>query len=184
MKVLEIIGGPNGSGKSTFAKVHLREKHDTPYVNSDMIARGLTLNGNEMAQFEAGRIMLQTIDKYLQENRSFGFETTLSGRMWTSQIEQVKKQGYKIIIYFIYVNSIAVSLKRIKNRVKHGGHDIPKAIVKRRFERTFSNFIKLYAPLADEWYIIDNSNNGTEIANMKNGKMEILNEQAFKKYFS
>lgn len=183
-KTLEIIGGPNGSGKSTFAEVHWGKKHDALYVNSDSIARGFTLNGNKIAQFEAGKIMLQTIEKYLRENRSFGFETTLSGRMWKSQIVQAKKQNYKIILYFVYVKSISLSLERIKNRVKHGGHDIPKEIVKRRFERTFSNFIKLYAPLADEWYIIDNTNNGVEIANKRNERVNIIAPKKFQKYFS
>ena len=183
-KTLEIIGGPNGSGKSTFAKLHLGKRHGSLFVNSDSIALGLTLNGNKYAQFEAGRTMLQKIEKFLAENRSFGFETTLSGKIWTMYIRQAKTQGYKIILYFIYVNSIPLSLKRIKNRVKHGGHDIDKNIVKRRFKRTFLNFIGKYAPLADEWYIIDNSNKGVEIAQMKNGKAKIFDEKKFEKYFS
>lgn len=68
MKVLEIIGGPNGNGKTTFAEMYSGKRKDSLYVNSDSIARGLTLNGNEYAQFEAGRIMLETIEKYLKEN--------------------------------------------------------------------------------------------------------------------
>ncbi len=183
-KVLEIIGGPNGSGKSTFAEMHLGKKHGSLYVNSDSIARGFTLNGNEMAQFEAGRIMLETIQKYLNENRSFGFETTMSGKIWASHIGRAKAQGYKVIIYFVFVNSIALSLKRIKNRVRLGGHNIEKQTVKRRFQRTFSNFKNIYAPLADEWYIIDNSMNAIEIAHKKNGKETILNDSGFKKYFA
>ena len=184
MKILEIIGGPNGSGKSTFAEMHLNKKHDALYVNSDAIARGFTLNGNIMAQFEAGRIMLGQIEKYLSENRSFGFETTLSGKIWTRQIEKAKKQDYKIIIYFVYVDSITVSLQRIRNRVKHGGHDIPKDIVRGRFKRTFSNFMKLYARLADEWHIIDNTSSGVIIANKMDEKVNILDEKKFKRHFA
>ncbi len=183
MKELIIIGGPNGSGKSTFAEVQFAKSHDLLYVNSDSIARGFTLNGNAMAQFEAGRIMLEQIEKYLNENRSFGFESTLSGKIWTKQIGRARKQEYKIIIYFVYVDTIAISLKRIKNRVKHGGHNIPKDIVKRRFKRTFSNFIKLYSPLADEWHIIDNTSNGIIIANRIDEKTNIMDEKKFKKHF-
>lgn len=184
MKILEIIGGPNGSGKSTFAETALLKRKESLYINSDSIARGLTLNGNEYAQYEAGRFMLKKIEDCLKSNRSFSFETTLSGKIWVSHIRQAKKQGYKIIIYFVFVNSIPISLSRIKNRVKHGGHDIPKDIVKRRFARTFSNFSKLYSPLADEWHVIDNTNKPTVIAERKNGKEKIFNVKLFEKHFS
>jgi predicted ABC-type ATPase len=38
-----------------------------------------------------------------------------------------------------------------------GGHDVPSDVVKRRFGRSLSNFFNLYAPLADEWALFDNS---------------------------
>jgi predicted ABC-type ATPase len=38
-----------------------------------------------------------------------------------------------------------------------GGHDVPSDVVKRRFGRSLSNFFSLYAPLADEWALFDNS---------------------------
>ena len=41
----------------------------------------------------------------------------------------------------------------------------------------------LYAPLADEWFVIDNSDNGKVIAAKKNKKEKILDAKIFKKYF-
>ena len=38
-----------------------------------------------------------------------------------------------------------------------GGHDAPRDVVKRRFGRSLNNFFSLYAPLADEWTLFDNS---------------------------
>ena len=38
-----------------------------------------------------------------------------------------------------------------------GGHDVPSDVVKRRFGRSVHNFFNLYAPLADEWTLFDNS---------------------------
>jgi predicted ABC-type ATPase len=184
MKTLEIVGGPNGSGKTTFAEIILGKRKSSLYVNSDSIARGFTINGNEYAMFEAGRIMLEIIKRYLKEGRSFGFETTMSGKIWSSYIHQAKQQGYRIVMYFVYVNSIALSFKRIQTRVKYGGHFVDKKIVKRRFKKTFSNFIKLYAPLADEWHIIDNSNNPVEIAYKTQNIEKILHPKKFQKYFT
>ena len=182
-KTLEIIAGPNGSGKTTFAETALLRRKNSLYINSYSIARGLTLNGSEYAQYEAGRFMLEKIGDCLKNNLSFSFETTMSGKIWASHIRQAKKQGYKVILYFVFVKSIPLSLQRIRNRVKHGGHDIPKEVVKRRFKRTFSNFMKLYAPMADEWYVIDNSAESVLIAKKKNSKEYIISKKKFSKYF-
>ena len=46
---------------------------------------------------------------------------------------------------------------RVKLRVSMGGHDVPSDVVKRRFGRSLGNFFTLYAPLADEWTLFDNS---------------------------
>lgn len=182
-KTLEIIAGPNGSGKTTFAETALQKRKNALYINSDSIARGLTLNGSEYAQYEAGRFMLKKINDCLKNNLSFSYETTMSGRIWTSHLRLAKKQGYKIIIYFVFVDSVQLSLKRIQSRVKNGGHDIPKDIVLRRFKRTFANFTNLYSPFADEWHIIDNTTFPTEIARKENYRTEIFYKDKFQIHF-
>ena len=96
-KTLEIIAGPNGSGKSTFAETALKKRKESLYINSDSIARGLTLNGSAYAQYEAGRFMLKQIDDCLKQNLSFSFETTMSGRIWISHIRQAKKHGVELL---------------------------------------------------------------------------------------
>ena len=183
-KTLEIIAGPNGSGKTTFAESALLKRKDLLYFNTDAIARGLTLNGSKYAQYEAGRVLLKYVDESIKENRSFSFETTMSGRIWMTHMSKAKEQGYKIVIYFVFVNSISLSLKRIKNRVKFGGHDIPEEIVKRRFKRTFANFSKLYSPFADEWFVVDNSKEPVIIAQKMDNQIEILNKELFNKLFN
>lgn len=182
-KTIEIFAGPNGSGKTTFGEKTFAKRKDVIYLNPDKIAAGLSINGGDVSQFEAGRILFRKVDDCLARNISFAFETTMSGKVWLSIIKKAKKQGYKINIYFLFVQTIDLSLKRIKKRVSLGGHDIPKSVVKRRFRKTFNNFINLYSPLADEWFIIDNSFNGNFIAQKKNKKTEIFDKTIFKNYF-
>lgn len=182
-KILEIIAGPNGSGKTTFAETGLIKKEKIFSINSDTIARGLTPNGNPQANFAAGRFMIQAIETALKSKKSFSFETTFSGKIWSWHIRRAKEAGYRIIIYFIFVRSVELSLKRIKYRVKHGGHDVPEKIVRRRFYRTFHNFKSTYMSLADEWYVIDNSNKPIVIAQKKNQDIKIIDKNIFNRFF-
>ena len=41
-------------------------------------------------------------------------------------------------------------------RVKQGGHDIPVAVIKRRFHRSLKNLFGLYIPLVNRWKLFDN----------------------------
>jgi predicted ABC-type ATPase len=38
-----------------------------------------------------------------------------------------------------------------------GGHDVPEAIVRRRYRRGLRNFFDLYQPLATTWQMYDSS---------------------------
>ncbi len=59
--------------------------------------------------------------------------------------------------YFMWIPDAELSLKRIEGRVAEGGHDIPEAVVRRRFDRSLRNFWTLYRPLAESWTVYDNS---------------------------
>ncbi len=183
-KTIEIFAGPNGSGKTTFARSMMLGRTDLLSFNSDVIASGLKHGKKDTIQFEAGRYMLQSIEKALKKNESFSFETTFSGKLWKAYLENAKKNGYKIIIYFVFVNNIELSMKRIKKRVKTGGHDVESKIIKRRFKRTFENMMKLYAQLADEWYLVNNSGKlPVIIAYSEEKTVNILDEKTFNKLF-
>ena len=80
-----IIAGPNGAGKTTFAQEFLPGEAGCPhFVNADLIAAGLSPFTPELAALRAGRIMLEQIHEHAQKGDSFAFETTLSGRIYTS----------------------------------------------------------------------------------------------------
>lgn len=185
IKTIEIFAGPNGSGKTTFAKSILEKRKNFLSFNSDVIASGLTKGAQDSIQFEAGRFMLQNVEKAIAQGKSFAFETTFSGKLWHNHLENAKQKGYKIVIYFLFVESIEMSLKRIQKRVKAGGHDVEKKIVRRRFKRTFHNMMSLYSRHADEWYLINNS--GTKprvIALRMNNNVVISDEKTYNKFFS
>lgn len=62
--------------------------------------------------------------------------------------------------------SFALFLRQLKvqgYQVAMGGHDVPTDVIRRRFDRSLSNFFSLYTPLADRWLVFDNSVTGTAV---------------------
>jgi predicted ABC-type ATPase len=153
-----IIAGPNGAGKTTFARKFLPKYADCRnFINADLIAQGLAPFSPEAAAIRAGRLMLSEIKLLAKRRVSFGFETTLAGRTYLKLIRQLKEEGYRAHFFFLWVKNVDVALARVKDRVAKGGHDVPEAFVRRRFERSVHNFLREYRALADSWYLFDNS---------------------------
>ena len=55
------------------------------------------------------------------------------------------------------MRSPELAVERVRSRVRLGGHNVPEAVVRRRFLSGARNFFRLYRPLADTWGIYDNS---------------------------
>lgn len=158
MPSVYIIAGPNGAGKTTFAREFLPNYADCRnFVNADLIAQGVSPFSPEAAAFRAGRLMLEEINLLMRRGVDFGFETTLSGRSHLNLIRRLKQRGYATHFFYLWVPSVDLALSRIRERVSRGGHDVPEAVVRRRFDRSVRNFLIQYRSLADSWILYDNS---------------------------
>ena len=77
-KNVYIIAGANGSGKTTFANKFLPDYVKCPnFVNSDLIAQGLSPFRPELAAMKAGRLVIEQMRDLAKKNLDFAFETTL-----------------------------------------------------------------------------------------------------------
>jgi len=153
-----IIAGPNGAGKTTFAREFLpNEAHCTNFVNADLIAAGLSPFDPARAARQAARMMLDTIGHLVQAGESFVFETTLSGKAWLHRIRQWQALGYRVSLIFLLLPEVELAIARVAERVKQGGHGIPEAVIRRRFDKGLQNFKAFYAAEVDEWILYDNS---------------------------
>jgi predicted ABC-type ATPase len=153
-----VIAGPNGAGKTTFAREFLPNyAHCKNFINADLIAQGVAPFSPETAAFRAGRLMLEEIGLYAKRGESFGFETTLAGRSFVSLIRGLKKAGYQVHFFYLWVSTEHVALARVRARVLAGGHDVPERTLRRRFDRSIRNFLLLYRPLGNSWILFDNS---------------------------
>lgn len=145
---LLVFAGPNGSGKSTITK-------GIPicgtYVNADEIKRNSKCTDLEAAQ-EAEQIR----QMLLKANMDFTFETVLSTERNLELLQQAKVQGYEIHAVFVLTNNPIINVKRVKSRVKAGGHDVPDEKIISRYEKSLRNISRLVR-IADHTRIIDNS---------------------------
>lgn len=158
MPTLYIISGCNGAGKTTASYTMLPEMLNCrEFVNADSIAVGISPFQPEKVAFGAGRVMLHRINQLIKSRTNFAFETTLSTRIYEQKIKECKKNGYKIILVYFWLNSTGLAIERIKLRVKKGGHNIPVNVVKRRYQRGLQNLFRKFLPLSDYWLIFDNS---------------------------
>jgi predicted ABC-type ATPase len=64
---------------------------------------------------------------------------------------------YRVEIIYLRISSPPLALRRIAARVKQGGHNVPSGDVRRRFSRSWNNFVTYYRLLADAWSVYDNS---------------------------
>ena len=92
----------------------------------------------------------------IDEKDNFAFETTLSTRSYVSLIKKARANGYKITLLYFWLTSPGFAKQRVADRVRQGGHNIPDEVVERRYYRGISNLMNLYAPIVDNWTVIDN----------------------------
>lgn len=158
MPKLYIIAGCNGAGKTTASYAVLPGVLECrEFVNADEIAKGLSPFNPSSVAIEAGRLMLRRIGELLTAGVSFSVETTLSTRTYINLIQQAQDHGYVVSLIYFWLNSPELAIERVKQRVANGGHDVPAAIVRRRYRSGLENFFHIYMPCVDYWMLADNS---------------------------
>ena len=126
-------------------------------LDADLIAAGLAPFAPETAAIKAGRLMLEEIDHSVKHGESFAFETTLSGLGYLRHIAQWRAQGYRVSLFFLSLPNADTAIARVAERVRQGGHDIPQAVIQRRFTAGLRNFQRRYRIAVDDWALYDNS---------------------------
>lgn len=177
--ICHVVAGANGSGKTTFALHFLPRYADClEFVNPDLIAGGLSPFDPTRSAVKAGRLVLERVKELSDVRRDFGFETTLSGRGYLAWLDTLKKGGYRIHLYYLWIPDTAILTARIRQRVAAGGHFVPDADVLRRRERSV-RLLKAYAALANKLRLFDNSGPTPVLVYEKNGDTVIYDAVRF-----
>lgn len=166
MKIFTIIGGVNGCGKSSLTGSLKAERTDLGIiVDPDKLTA--ELGGDE---YEGGKLAVERLEHALADGVSFTQETTLSGGYTRKLARRAREQGYYIRLYYIGLDTVQESLQRIQNRVRKGGHDIPRRDVESRFAHRFADVAKVL-PYCDEARFFDNDNGFELVAEYRNGEI-------------
>jgi predicted ABC-type ATPase len=158
-----VLAGCNGSGKSSIGGAALRQA-GAAFFDPDEAARRLSvanasrarqltqtqLNG---AAWSEGRRLLQ---RAISERGVFAFETTLGGQTMTALLEQGADVGMTVHVWFVGLRDVELHIARVRQRVARGGHDIPIARIRERFDNSRLNLVRLLPKLAD-LVVYDNS---------------------------
>jgi predicted ABC-type ATPase len=157
--VFYVIAGVNGSGKSSIGESEFN-REGSPIFNPDTVAQQIcTLHPNiplTLANAHAWQIGKSLLEQAMAEDSDYRFETTLGGRTIAQLLENAARSGHRLRIWFCGLVSPELHLQRVRNRVAHGGHDIPAGKIRERWNRSRENLIRLL-PVIDHLRVHDNS---------------------------
>lgn len=156
---LFVLAGTNGAGKSSIAGAMIRAQ-GAQYFNPDEAASRIRASqphlsatqANSAAWHEGKRLLQHAIAQRLDHN----FETTLGGQSFARLLKQAAEAGHEVRIWYVGLASPEHHLARVKARVRKGGHDIPEADIRRRFDQSRLQLIQLLPHLA-ELRVYDNT---------------------------
>jgi predicted ABC-type ATPase len=60
-------------------------------------------------------------------------------------------------VFYFWLNSADLASARVAARVQNGGHHIPDATIRQRYDRSVRNLFELYIPVVNGWKVFDNS---------------------------
>jgi predicted ABC-type ATPase len=157
-----VLAGTNGAGKSSIGGEALREA-GVEFFNPDEAARRIQAARPDLSQAEVnsaawhhGRRLLE---KAIVDRLDFAFETTLGGETMTRLLEGAADAGLEVRIWYAALARAELHIDRVRRRVAKGGHDIPETDIRRRYDQSRLNLIRLLPKLA-ELRVYDNSREG------------------------
>lgn len=156
---LTVLAGVNGAGKSSIAGAMLRGEGGA-YFNPDEAARRLRKVDPRLTPVRANSLAwaqgVELLRRAIETRKDFAFETTLGGNTIFRLLESAADAGFDVCVWYAGLESPELHLARVAARVRRGGHDIPETDVRRRYDNSRLNLVRLLPRLA-ELLVYDNS---------------------------
>ena len=162
--VFYLLAGPNGAGKSTLFHATVAAgliPAEAPFVNADLyeathlkhIKNPVTRSEQARQWADARRIEL------LRTGQSFVSETVFSHESKLALIEQAQGLGFAVVLLVVCLDDPQRLLKRVRQRVREGGHDVPAERILARYPRTLQ-YLSRAVRQADMAFLYDTGTAG------------------------
>lgn len=146
-----VLAGVNGAGKSSIGGAAIRAA-GADYYNPDEWARILRKRNPGWSQHDANAAAwqhgVQLLRRAIESRFDFAFETTLGGNTIRDMLARAASQGVALHIWYVGLATPELHLARVRARVALGGHDIPESDIRRRFDDSRMNLIRLLPHVA------------------------------------
>ena len=156
---LFVLAGTNGAGKSSIGGAMIRAS-GAQYFNPDEAAARIRASQPHLSATQANSAAWHEGKRLLQHaivhRMDYNFETTLGGRSFAALLKEAEAYGFEVRLWCFGLATPELHLARVKARVRKGGHDIPEADIRRRFDQSRLQLIDLLPHLA-ELRLYDNS---------------------------
>jgi len=163
-----VLAGTNGAGKSSIAGARFRES-GSDYFNPDEAARRVRAADPALGRDEANAAAWvygkRLLERAIAERSTFAFETTLGGNTITALLGEALSGGMEVRVWYVGLDTAERHIARVRSRVAKGGHDIPDAKIRERFDRSRLNLVRLL-PQLTELRLYDNSHDADPAENM------------------
>jgi len=157
-----VLAGTNGAGKSSLGGAMFRES-GAEYFNPDEAALRFRSTNPGMTQEEANsaawRQGKRLLERAISERLDFAFETTLGGHTIAALLQRALSEKMEVRIWYVGLANPELHIARVRSRVAAGGHDIPEAKIRERYESSRLNLVDLM-PKLTELRVFDNSEEG------------------------
>ena len=61
-----------------------------------------------------------------------------------------------MMLIFLWLPKVEMAIKRVRERVRQGGHEVPELVIRRRYESGWRNF-NVYKQIVDHRFLYDNA---------------------------
>lgn len=157
--MIVVLAGTNGGGKSSLGGEALIQS-GAEFFDPDLVTRQLLTADSSLTLGEANSrawgIGKRMLERAIEERRTWAFETTLGGRSITDLLIKAANVGLPVRIWYVGLASPELHVARVRARVRAGGHDIPEAKIRERYDSSRENLIRLL-PHLFELRLYDNS---------------------------
>lgn len=152
-----VLAGVNGAGKSSIGGDTLRQAGIDWFDPDAFTRRLIEATGSPLADANAAAWQegVRRLEAAIAQGEDYAFETTLGGNTIAAKLRAASTH-HDLLVWYCGLDSPERHLARVRLRASRGGHDIPEAKIRQRWQSSIANLIALLPHIA-RLQVYDNS---------------------------